>query len=146
MTEELMSITIDGEEYEVVEVTNSRHASDLPLLELDDGTEWYLAFSHEAAGQAARKYWKEMAENDPTEFTCMVGEQTLVSWALGQYGGPGSTQVTSLEGWLDLWLDTPEEHFARYDGNMWEPDRLSPALLEELEWGRPDYPVAFRCS
>ncbi len=56
-----------------------------------------------------------MAENDSKEFVCMVGEETLVAWALGQYAGPGSTHVQSLNEWLDLWLNTPEEHFASYD-------------------------------
>ena len=78
--------------------------------------QWYVFPDTETAGEAARDYWQELAENDPDEFTALVGEGTLVAWALGRYAGPGSTQVTSLEEWLDLWLDTPEEHFASYDG------------------------------
>jgi hypothetical protein len=58
-----------------------------------------------------------MAKNDKEEFTCMVGEKCLVSWCLGESAGPGTTKVDSIDEWLDLWLDTPEEHFARYDGN-----------------------------
>jgi hypothetical protein len=46
----------------------------------------------------------------------MVGDETLIRWALGQNAGPGLTQVNSLDKWLDLWLDTPAEHFASYDG------------------------------
>ena len=141
-----MRIKIDGQEYEVEDVHQNHHY--LPVLDLDDGTEWCVATSHEAAGAAARKYWKDIADNDPTEFACLVGEKTLVSWALGQYAGPGSTQVTSLEDWLDLHLDVPEETFAGYDGVEWELDNddLSPALLEELEWEREDLdlPVVFR--
>ncbi|MCD6162599.1 MAG: hypothetical protein J7K40_09335 [candidate division Zixibacteria bacterium] len=77
----------------------------------------YIIFpDREAAGQAARDYWEDMARNDPEELTCMVGKETLVAWALNQYAGPGETQVRNLEEWLDLWLDVPEEHFARYDG------------------------------
>ncbi len=68
------------------------------------------------AGKAAREYWEDMAESDPSEFTAMVGEETLVQWGLGRAAGPGSTQVRSLQEWLDLWLLTPEEHFASYDG------------------------------
>jgi hypothetical protein len=97
-----------------------------------NGNEYIIFESVEEAGQAARAYWESMAEDDPQEFTAMVGEFTLVSWASGQYAGPGSAQVTSLNDWLDLWLDTPEEHFARYDGEEIEVERISPRLADEL--------------
>ena len=61
----------------------------------------------------------------------MVGEKTLVAWGLRQYAGPGSTQVKSLEEWLDLWLDTPEEHFASCDSEEREVSRCG-KLREEL--------------
>ena len=140
MTEELRTITIDGEACEVNEV-HEYTGTTTPLLELDDGTEWYVAESNETAGEAAREYWEAMAQDDPEEFASIVGEKTLVAWALGQYAGPGSTQVQSLDEWLDLWLDTPEEHFASYDGNMWDAV-LSEALVDELGFG-PDV-VAYR--
>jgi hypothetical protein len=105
-------IKIDGE---ILEVTEYEDRYGTTTIELEDGTEWYLFYSREEAGEAAREYWKYMAQNDPQEFTCMVGEDTLVKWALGQYAGPGYTQVRSLDEWLDLWLDIPEEHFAAYD-------------------------------
>jgi hypothetical protein len=73
-----------------------------------------------------------MAENDPREFTCMVGETTLVKWGLGQMAGPGTTQVRSLEEWLDLWLTIPEEQWASYDGNELDVEYVSPALEAEL--------------
>lgn len=78
--------------------------------------EWYVAESREVAGEAAREYWADMAANDPTEFACIVGEETLIQWGMGHYAGPGSTSVKSLGDWLDLWLDTPEEQWASYDG------------------------------
>jgi hypothetical protein len=78
--------------------------------------EWHLFASTEDAGKAAREYWEDMAERDPTEFRHMVGDETLIAWALGRYAGPGHTRVASLTEWLDLWLDTPEEYFAGYDG------------------------------
>ena len=61
----------------------------------------------------------------------MIGESTLVAWALGQYAGPGSTQVCSLEEWLELWLDTPEEHFAGYDSTQRDVERVG-TLRDEL--------------
>lgn len=54
------------------------------------------------------------------------------AWALGNPAGPGSTQVESLEEWLDLWLDTPEEEFASYDGEEVEASEADEELIEEL--------------
>lgn len=122
-------IEIDGEILEVESVNNYG-----PIyLDLSDGTEWVIFETQEAAGAAAREYWEDMAQNDPREFTCMVGESTLVSWALGHYAGPGSTQVNSLEDWLDLWLDTPEEHFASYDSNE-HACRINENLKDALDF------------
>jgi len=81
-----------------------------------NGEEYYLFPDTETAGKAAHEYWADMAKNDPKEFACLVGEETLVQWGLGQYAGPGSTQVANLAEWLDLHLTVPEEHFASYDG------------------------------
>ena len=105
-----MKITI--EELDTANVV-SHHDN---TIELDDGTEWIIFESTEAAGKAAREHWADMAENDPKEFACMVGENTLIQWGMGRSAGPGSTHVNSLQEWLDLWLDTPEEHFSGYDG------------------------------
>ena len=127
--EKKLLIEIDGEVLEVESVNNY----DPTYLDLSDGTEWIIFETQEAAGEAAREYWEDMTQNDPREFTCMVGKETLVSWALGQYAGPGYTQVKSLEEWLDLWLDTPEEHFAGYDGE--EHDcRINNHLKDELDF------------
>ena len=107
-----MNITINGEVCEILRVQNW---GGLPTVETDNG-DFYLAKDSEHAGEQARKYWEDMAQNDPKEFTCIVGEETLVSWALGQWAGPGSDGATSLDGWLDLCADYPEEHFASCDG------------------------------
>ncbi|OYT14919.1 MAG: hypothetical protein B7C24_15790 [Bacteroidetes bacterium 4572_77] len=66
----------------------------LPAIKTEDDKEFYLSESSEKAGEQAREYWEDMAMNDPQ----------------------GSTAVQSLEEWLDLHLDAPEEHFASYDG------------------------------
>jgi hypothetical protein len=123
-----MNITIDNEKMEDVEVNTGSY---LPMITFDN-RDYYVAESTEAAGEAARQYWKELAESDPKEFACMVGEETLVNWALGQYAGPSSTQVKSLDEWLDLWLDTPEEEFAGYDGEEVEVNDADNELIEEL--------------
>jgi len=121
---------------EIHEVTDMQEYGYLPLLTLDDGTEWYIAESREKAGEKAREYWQDMAENDPQEFTCIVGEKTLVAWALGQHAGPGNETANSLDGWLDIVADHPEEEFAGYDGIEVDVQVISRDLWEELGWHR----------
>jgi hypothetical protein len=110
----------------------------------------YMVFANsEEAGKAAKEYWRNLAKDDPKEFTCLVGEETLVSWDLGRPAGPGHTQTKSLAEWLDLWLNTPEEHFASYDGHEVECE-VSAALADALDIGNPEDKdwvgaVAYRC-
>src|SRR5690606_9846671 len=106
-----MWVEIDGERLEVDKVY-SHGRNEIRR----SGHDYVLFESSEEAGKAAREYWEEMAERDEEEFASLVGQETLVRWALGKAAGPGSSKVSSLEDWLDLWLDTPEEHWARYDG------------------------------
>lgn len=94
----------------------TKYEDNLLLITLKDGREYYIATDSEDAGKAARKYWKELAESDPAEFRVIVGDESLVKWALGQSAGPGTTAVNSLEEWLDIWLGVPEEQWASYDG------------------------------
>jgi hypothetical protein len=98
-----------------------------------DGMEFYIFKSHEEAGQATAQHWRDMAESDPSEFACIVGEQTLVAWALNQYAGPGSVSVRNLEEWLELTADYPQEQWALYDGEEVIVERIG-HLLIELEW------------
>lgn len=76
---------------------------------------FYVAASREQAGKAARDYWKDMARRDPEEFAFIVGPETLAAWSRGEFAGPGRTHVKSLNEWLDLHLDAPEETFATRD-------------------------------
>lgn len=110
-----MLISIDGDEYIIDDIT--RHCSGMAMVTMESGEEFYLADDAETAGEAAKEYWKEMVQHDPSEFACIVGESTLAAWAMGQSAGPGLNQVNSLDEWLKLWVDMPKEHFASYDGN-----------------------------
>lgn len=67
--------------------------------------------SEEDAGQYARDFWENHINEDRSEAVELIGAETLISWALGELAGPGSAKVASLEEWLDLYLDAPEEHF-----------------------------------
>ncbi len=123
-------LVIDGE---LIDVDDTRDTgwSDLALAESGQ-REWCVAPDSETAGAAAREYWASMAANDPEEFTRLVGKSTLVSWCLGQLAGPGSTKVTSLDDWLDLWLNTPEEQWAGHDGVECDVEFASPDLVTDL--------------
>lgn len=122
-----LMVEIEGDIYEVDEVINYGY---LPMIRIGRW-EYYIAQDSEEAGEKAREYWEDLAHDDPKEFTYLIGEETLIQWGLGQYAGPGSTQVCNLQEWLDLWLDTPEEQWASYDGH--ERDcRINKNLQEEL--------------
>ena len=122
-------IIIDNE---VVEVKNILENTYGFTVELDNGQEYILFETHEQAGEAAREYWEDMAHNDRSEFICLVGEKNLVAWCLGEYAGPGSTQVKSLDEWLDLYLDVPEEQWASYDGYEIEGIQCNRNFLMEV--------------
>ena len=118
------------------DVTNLGWSNGLQMITTKDNEEYYIFRDREQAGEAAREYWEDLAQDDPREFACLVGEETLISWGLGNYAGPGSTHVKSLTDWLDLWLDTPEEQFASYDSQEREFKCKHP------DW--EDYTVAYR--
>ena len=97
----------DGDWYKVeggVQVEIS--GSDFP-----GATDFYLFESIEDAGEYARDYWKDYIEGDPDGAVEILGAKTLIAWALGQWAGPGHVHVRSLDEWLDLYRDAPEEHF-----------------------------------
>lgn len=125
-------VEIDGDRWEV-DSWNFPEDDERGGVRFESGSREWIGFaSDEAAGAAARAYWADMAKNDRREFVAMLGEETCVAWALGEPGGPGSTKVSSLEEWLDLTAESPEEHFARYDGEAGEITGISPALAEEI--------------
>jgi len=66
-----------------------------------------------------------------------LGAETLIRWALGMPAGPGSRQVRSLNEWLDLWLETPEEEL----GEEFEVVQVAEDLVDWLGF-RPR--VAFK--
>jgi len=96
------------------------------------GEKEYCIFpDSKAAGEAAREYWTELAEYDPEELTFIVGEKALIAWGLGREYAVGSVSVSSLEDWLNLWEDVPEEHFASYD-SLEVAARINKNLQREL--------------
>jgi hypothetical protein len=134
-------IKIDGEIYHVTDV----HATDsksVCVIDTEEGEEFYIAKDNEEAGFATADYWRDMAENDPEEFTCIVGKETLVSWCLNNPAGPGGEKVSSMEEWFELTSEYPEEHFASYDGIEREVTKCG--HIEEEIGFTPT--VAYRCN
>ena len=115
------------------------------IIECSNGCEYHIFEDHHAAGEAARDYWRDMVENDPQEFRCIIGDENLIKWCLGLHAGPGSTQVESLNDWLDLWLDTPEEQWASYDGEEIEGAKFNKHFENEFDFDR-DNIVLYRCN
>jgi methylthioribose-1-phosphate isomerase len=102
-----------------------------PGVTLTDGRREFVVFaSREDACAAARERWADMAENDPKEFACIVGEECLVAWALGHSGGHAG--CSSLTEFLDLIETVPAEEFASYDGNEIDRIECGADLAEEI--------------
>jgi hypothetical protein len=136
-----MEIIIDGETLEVND-TREIGFGDLWELSTDDG-DFIVSESNETAGAAARERWADMAENDPEEFRTMVGDESLIRWALGQSAGPGSVHVNSLSDWLDLTATVPEEEWASYDGTERDVEEVGSDIESELGYTPT---VAYRCN
>ncbi|KPL02536.1 MAG: hypothetical protein AMK75_02570 [Planctomycetes bacterium SM23_65] len=133
------TITIDGEKLEIGHV----YPHDGGALISADGREYVVFPDRETAGEAARAYWRSLAKNDTREFICLVGEGTLIAWALGQPAGPGYRKVCSLQEWLDYWAENPEEHWSSWDGSEYEVDEVNIAAVKGIGFA-PE--VAYRHS
>jgi hypothetical protein len=125
-----MIITIERTQYDILGVLADDY---MQVVKTAGGREFYVALDRDEAGAAATNYWRDMAENDPSEFTCIVGEGTLLKWALGQLAGPGSVKARSLEEWLvNVVGNAPEETFGQYDGKELNVTDMSDELMDEL--------------
>ena len=133
-------ITLNDETHDVQDVSASGY---LPRVRLLNGHEYYVAETHEIAGEAASKYWRDLAETDPKEFASLIGEERVVQWAMNQSDSFG---ICNAEEFFDRVGDVPEEEFGRYDGHEIEGVTLSAALAQELdlEDADPQYIVAYR--
>ena len=137
-----MMVIFGGNEEIVSEISTYSVA---PILHIGK-KEWYIFKSRDEACTEARKYWEDMAQDSPKEFAELVGTETLVSWALGQWAGPGNEHAQNLDGWLDIVYEHPEEEWGRYDGRELEVDGMSEELRQELNFDWADEPVMYRCN
>ena len=102
--------------------------------------DFYLAEDSEEAGKLGRERWEDMAKHDRKEFACIIGEERLVQWALGESDSFG---ISSLEEFLDITAGSPEFELAGYDHEEREVDRVETMLEEEIGF-KPT--VAYRCN
>lgn len=122
-------IEIDGERYEIDNVLNLGNG----VVQVDCGSrEYIVAEDSEKAGDAAAERWREMKDHDPREFRYMIGDETLIAWACGEYAGPGSSKVRSFEDWLDVVRDHADEEWASYDGQERKVTACGADLAEEI--------------
>ena len=124
---------IDGEEFFVVSEEDVGSNEIGGTIEVPRGkytTDLYLFKDEEEAGQFARDYWEDYIDHESSEdIVCMMGAETLVSWALGKLAGPGSVKVRNLEEWLDLYLEAPDEHF---ELGPFEIEAIGENIVEKL--------------
>ena len=124
----MASIRIDGDIYNDVTVSTGGY---LPMVE-DGSSDWYVAEDYEQADAATLTYWQDMADNDPKELVCLIGEKRIVEmWANG----------TTLE---DFVGDIPAgEQWGSYNGSESEvepptaEERERASLIEKLRDGEP---------
>ena len=115
-----------------VTVQSISHGGYLPLIVVDGGAEFHVAPNRQKAGDASRRYWKDMIEHNPEEFVCIVGANTLIKWAIGKPASPGSIKVTSLAEWLDVVANHPQEDWAGYDSEECLVSDSSDSLCKAL--------------
>lgn len=133
------TLTVNGETYEVKDFQPWGKTG--LLIEVVGGSEWYVFENEEDAGDLVREYWQDMADNDPEELRCILGDEALVQMALGQ---------DSLKEWIEQQAQSPEYHFGSYDFYTYEAE-LNDAFLAALEEEvvGPDFMgslVAYRCN
>ena len=119
-----MRIKIDGEIYEVDKVYANRH----PVLIQGGKMEFYAFEDSEEAGKAVAEHYRDMANDDPQEFTAIIGEQRLIGWAMNKSDSFG---ISSFDEFLERVAEVPEDHWASYDGQEREIQRVG-KLYDEL--------------
>lgn len=126
----MATFIVDGEDFDLDDI-KSRTCGD--LVEVDIGSRSYLlAENSEKAGEHAADRWRDMAKHDRREFACLIGEERLVQWALGESDSYG---ISSLDDFLDVVAANPAEDLAGYDGNEVDvevAEECREAIVEEF--------------
>jgi hypothetical protein len=104
-----------------------------------NGNEYYVFSDKDEAGKEAREYYDDMVSFDPEEFKYMVGTEALISWCLGRF----ALGVSSLDEYLDSYLDNPERQWASYDGSTIDICQMNQHMKNEMN---NNTCVAYRCN
>jgi hypothetical protein len=139
-----MLIIIEKEVVEVEDIQSNGFGG--YHIDCNNGAEYHVFADRDAAGEGAADYWRDMAANDKSEFRCIVGDDALISWALGEYGGPGNEKVKSLDEWFELTANYPEEQWASYDGDEIEGARFNNHFAEAMGIDDRKNIVLYRCN
>ena len=124
------TIIIGGEKYDIKTYYEMVFSSaSVVSIETWEGEEFHIAPTSDDAGKVARERWADMAENDRGEFVCCIGEDRLVGWALGESDSFG---IHSLEEFLDVVEQHPEEELASYDCSERDVDGCSRDVIDAL--------------
>ena len=91
---------------------------------------YILAVDEECAEKAVSEYYHDMAENDPQEFACIVGEGRLIKWALNQ---PDEYGFRNADEFIAAVAKEYAQELARYDGEERRGWVNEPAM-EEMGW------------
>jgi hypothetical protein len=92
----------------------------------DEEAEFILARHDEHAGELAKLHWLYMAMSDPREFAEIIGIETMVSWLLGDWAGPGNEHARSFEEWLN-------DVVSRYPAETLSVDDMARTVFENEE-------------
>ena len=113
-----MFVQIQDRQYQVKEIKEG-HA--LPLVVLDDGHEFFIGSSPEDAGEAAARYYWNLVDQDPHKLRQLIGDETLINWAMGKESGPvgrHEKSATSLQEWIEKIVKRhPDVEFGHYVGS-----------------------------
>lgn len=146
-----MLAVIDGDVVEITEVLNYGY---LPIIRTREASygiqkEYYIVKDREDAEEAVVRYWEDMINRDPRELRCLVGDETLIQWAMGHSAGPGYVKARNLTDWVEAISHYPEEQWASYDGQELD-GMINRNLAEELDFhfeeGEQIEVILYRCN
>lgn len=135
-------IVIDNEVLEVTDIYNTGYGKTLSC----DGSEYILFKHRDHAVNSVIDYYTNMVNNEPDEFTYLVGIDCLTQWALGRCAGPGYITATNLIEWIEAIAEYPEEVWASYDGIEIDSIRFNKHFARALNICDTDSPVIYRVA
>jgi len=104
---------------------------DLAWGEAADGSQ-FLFGTLAAAQKAAGFYYRRLMDSDPELFCSLVGFGCVLNWAQGKPATPGDVECATLEDWLVLSENYPEECFGTENGETLHVTHCDDELRDAL--------------